>query len=63
MIGGIALAIEMSSDAMNIGKTIRLIRRWARALAWRRRWRMGAARICRQSGSNLAFKLPLRKLL
>ena len=39
MIGEIALAIEMGADAVDIGKTISSPR-WARASAWRGRWRM-----------------------
>ncbi|ANC47665.1 hypothetical protein A6P55_25440 (plasmid) [Pandoraea pnomenusa] len=58
MIGEIALAIEMGADAVDIGKTIHRIRRWARASAWRRKWRMAAARMCRLRASKSAAKLP-----
>ena len=34
------------------------IRRWARASAWRRKWRMAAARMCRLRASKSAAKLP-----
>jgi hypothetical protein len=52
MIGEVALAIEMGADAVDIGKTIHPHPRWARASAWRPRWRMAAARMCRQRGSK-----------
>jgi NAD(P)-dependent dehydrogenase (short-subunit alcohol dehydrogenase family) len=32
--------------------------RWARASAWRRKWRMAAARMCRLRASKSAAKLP-----
>ena len=34
------------------------IPRWARASAWRRKWRMAAARMCRLRASKSAAKLP-----
>jgi hypothetical protein len=53
MIDEIALAIEMGADAVDIGKTIHRIPRWARASAWLRRLRMAVVRMCRLRGSNL----------
>ena len=47
LIGEVALAIEMDADAVGIGKSIHPIPRWARAYAWRPRWRMAAAQTCR----------------
>ena len=56
MIGEVALAIEMGADAVDIGKTIHPPR-WARALAWRRKWRTAVARMCRLRGSDLLAKM------
>ena len=53
MIGEIALAMEMSADAVDIGKTIHPPPRWAKASAWRRRLRMAAAGMCRRRRSKL----------
>jgi hypothetical protein len=55
MIGEIALAIEMGADAVDIGKTIHPTR-WARASAWRRKWRMGLVPMCHQRASKPAAK-------
>jgi len=52
MIGEIALAAEMGADAVDIGKSIHPTRRWARALAWRRKSRTALARMCRPRGSD-----------
>ena len=52
MIGEIALAIEMGADAVDIDRPSTRIRRWARASAWRRKWRMAAARMCRLRASS-----------
>jgi hypothetical protein len=67
MIGEIALAIEMGADAVDIGKTNHPTPRWARASAWRRRWRTAVAQMCRlpsgnpfQSlGNSIRFALPI----
>jgi dihydrolipoamide dehydrogenase len=56
MIGEIALAIEMGADAVDIGKTIHPHPRWARASAWRRKWRMGLVPMCHQRASKPAAK-------
>ncbi len=52
MIGEIALAIEMGADVVDIGKIIHPTPRWAKASAWRQRWRTTAARMCRQHVSK-----------
>ncbi len=56
MIGEIAFAIELGADAVDIGKTIHPPS-WAKALAWRRRWRMVIAPTCRRRGSRPDPKL------
>ena len=45
------------ADALSLMANTR-IRRWARASAWRRKWRMAAARMCRLRASKSAAKLP-----
>ena len=58
MIGEIALAIEMGADAVDIGKTIHPHPTLGESSAWRRKWRMAAARMCRLRASKSAAKLP-----
>ena len=55
----VALAIEMGVDAVDIGKTIHPHpTRWARVLAWQRRWRMAVAQMYRLRGNSATvFKL------
>ena len=48
----VALAIEMGADAVDIGKTIHCTKRLAKASAWRRKWRMGAAPTCRRRANT-----------
>jgi len=52
MIGEIALAIEMGADAVDIGKTIHPHPPLGNPSAWRRKWRMAVARICRLRASS-----------
>jgi hypothetical protein len=63
MIGEIALAIEMGADAVDIGKPFTRIQPLAKASAWRRRWRMGAARICRLRANERKSSLKALLLL
>jgi hypothetical protein len=53
MIGEVALAIEMGADAVDIGQAPSTrIRRWAKASAWRRKWRKAIAPTCRRCAGN-----------
>jgi len=52
MIGEIALAIEMGADAVDIGKTIHPHPTLGNPSAWRRKWHMAVARICRRQRSR-----------
>ena len=49
--------MQAVADALSLMANTR-IRRWARASAWRRKWRMAAARMCRLRASKSAAKLP-----
>ena len=54
MIGEIAPAIEMGATPWTSARPSTRIRRWARASAWRRKWRMAAARMCRRRANKSA---------
>ena len=53
MIGEIALAIEMSADAVDIGKAIHPHPTLGESIGMRLKWPTAAARTCRQPGSRL----------
>jgi dihydrolipoamide dehydrogenase len=63
MIGEIAWRSRWGRTRWILARRFTRIRHLGNPSAWRQRWRTAVARICRLRGSNLAFKLPQRKLL